>query len=85
MGLLLPVGFLKTQAFILLEGVGDASLGQWEEYTGYAFHLRRRLSSSEQSKVGDAIDTRGTPEQEKRWMRIRQSVSVKYRHLISKD
>lgn len=45
-----------------LVGVGDVDLGQWEDFTGYAFHLRRRLSEAEAELVGDVVDVRGTPE-----------------------
>ena len=50
----------------MLDGVGDAALGEWVSDTasqdGLAFvHLRRRLSVSEASAVGQAIDYRQTP------------------------
>jgi hypothetical protein len=45
-----------------LAGVGDASLGEWREWSGVAFHLRRRLSESEQRAVGPVVDIRGTGE-----------------------
>jgi hypothetical protein len=49
-----------------LEGVGDPSLGEWEEVTPVAYHLRRRISEKEQKKIGEAIDIRGTDEEKKR-------------------
>jgi hypothetical protein len=45
-----------------LEGVGDEVAGQWHEYTGKAFHVRRRLTLEEQDLIGPAVDVRGTPE-----------------------
>lgn len=46
-----------------LEGVGDESLGQWEEGGRSAFHIRRRLSLSEQIEAGLSMrDIRGTAE-----------------------
>jgi hypothetical protein len=39
--------FLRNYALDALRGVGDASQGEWEEWTGYAFHVRRRLSEAE--------------------------------------
>lgn len=45
-----------------LQGVGDPTLGEWREWSGRAFHLRRRLSAREQRSVGQAVDVRGTPE-----------------------
>ena len=52
---------------IALAGVGDANLGQWQEWTGFAFHVRRRLTAEEQAITGDAIDCRGTDEWQKRY------------------
>lgn len=77
---LLPVDYLRKLAFAELEEVGDTSLGQWEEYTGNAFHLRRRLSEDEQKTVGDVIDIRDTPEQEKRWLRVRPHLPNDYKN-----
>jgi len=79
MSIALPVEFLRKQAFKFIEGVGDASLGQWEEYTGYAFHLRRRLSSDEQIAIGDVVDIRDTDEQERRWLKVRQHLPEQHR------
>jgi hypothetical protein len=64
--------FVRHLAEKHLEGVGDASLGEWEEFNEDArvFHLKRRLSAKEQEVVGDAIDIRGTDEQEKRWLKV---------------
>lgn len=45
-----------------LQGVGDPSRGEWREWSGRAFHLRRRLSEVEQRRVGPVVDVRGTPE-----------------------
>lgn len=53
---------LREIALRALEGVGDEVAGQWEEYTGKAFHVRRRLTIEEQGPIGPAVDVRGTPE-----------------------
>lgn len=58
--------FLRTQVHEALAGVGDASRGEWEEWSGRAYHLRRRLSADEQAQVGDAVDVRGTGEEARR-------------------
>jgi hypothetical protein len=47
--------------------MGDASLGEWEEWSGRVYHLRRRLSRKEQSLVGDVVDVRGTTEGKRRY------------------
>jgi hypothetical protein len=53
---------LRDIALRALDGVGDEVAGQWEEYTGKAFHVRRRLTNEEQKPIGPAVDVRGTPE-----------------------
>lgn len=55
-----------------LAGVGDAALGEWSEERLPFFHLRRRLSASEQEQAGDVLDIRGTWEAEKRLNRVRR-------------
>jgi hypothetical protein len=45
--------------------------GQWVEWTGYAYHVRRRLTKAEQSVVGAAVDLRGTPEAASRFEAVR--------------
>lgn len=57
---------LRISALSILSGVGDKSLGEWEEWTGKAYHIRRRLSPEEQLVTGDAIDLRQTPEAKER-------------------
>lgn len=53
---------LRSLAMDALAGVGDETLGQWEEWTGRAFHVRRRLRNKEQEGIGQAVDIRGTAE-----------------------
>jgi hypothetical protein len=53
---------LERQAEKELEGVGDVRLGEWREWSGKAFHIRRRLSAAEQEAVGPVMDIRRTPE-----------------------
>ena len=49
-----------------LDGLGDATLGEWREWTGRAYHLRRRLSAAEADRVGPVRDIRRTPEAHRR-------------------
>lgn len=52
----------EKRARLALDGLGDAQLGEWTEWTGFAFHLRRRLNAAEAARVGPVVDIRGTPE-----------------------
>lgn len=45
-----------------LAGVGDPTLGEWHEWTGKAYHVRRRLTPEEQQSVGPVVDVRRTEE-----------------------
>ena len=42
-----------------LDGVGDATLGEWLQVGDAAVHLRRRLSAAEAELVGPVVDIRG--------------------------
>jgi hypothetical protein len=68
---------VRAAAYAILDGYGDASLGEWEEIGRTAFHLRRRLSAAEQQRVGPVVDIRGTDEAVRRvsrvWRWVRQA------------
>jgi hypothetical protein len=68
-GLAIP-SVLEAECVRQLSGVGDARLGEWREWTGRAFHLRRRLSGREQRQVGPVVDVRRTPEAQRRAARL---------------
>ncbi len=68
-GLPLRAG-LEAECERQLTGVGDALLGEWREWTGRAFHLRRRLNTREQRDVGPVVDIRRTPEALRRANRL---------------
>lgn len=63
-----------------LEGVGDATLGEWEERGENAYHVKRRLSAAEEEIVGVACDIRRTFEARERlhrawaWLRTRPAL-----------
>lgn len=59
-------------ALDVLEGVGDATLGEWWEIGTIAVHLRRRLSLAEAVGVGPVVDVRGTWEMTKRLNAVRR-------------
>jgi len=61
---------LEVEAVRQLEGVGDASAGEWRDWTGRAFHLRRRLSAREARTVGPVLDIRRTREAVMRAQRL---------------
>jgi hypothetical protein len=62
---------LRECALAALEGVGDASLGEWEDWTGRAFHVRRRLTDAECAGL-TVLDIRGTPEAHRRFAVVRR-------------
>jgi hypothetical protein len=66
----LPEDVLRRFALEALKGVGDASLGEWQAMGDSAYHVRRRLSTVEQRRVGPVVDVRGTPEAERRYARV---------------
>jgi hypothetical protein len=65
---------LRARALQALAGSGDPALGQWEEWTGRAFHIRRRLTPVEAKTTGPMLDIRGTPEQQRRFDRMRRAL-----------
>lgn len=60
----------RQECYIQIRGLGDAGRGEWVEWSGKAFHLRRRLSEREQVSVGPVVDIRGTPEAVERLQRV---------------
>lgn len=67
----IPVpALLEAEAERQLRGVGDPTLGEWREWTGRAFHIRRRLSATEQRRVGPVVDIRGSAEAQRRAARL---------------
>lgn len=65
-GLLNPDA-LEQEALRQLAGVGDAGRGEWREWTGRAFHIRRCISVAEQRRSGlTIVDIRRTPEAARR-------------------
>lgn len=74
LGLPLGADDLREKAFAALEGVGDDKLGQWQEWTGRAYHVRRRLTPEEITlgNIGEVVDVRGTWEGTKRINAVRR-------------
>jgi hypothetical protein len=62
---------LRSRALLALHGVGAPRDGQWDEWTGRAFHLRRRLTTEEAIQVGGMLDIRGTPAVEERLAEVK--------------
>lgn len=73
---------LRRAALNAVKGVGDTTLGQWEEWSGTAYHVRRRLSPDEQSLVGDMVDVRGTEEAIRRHAAVKMYLPPSYRDRI---
>lgn len=65
-GLALGSSTLIRRSYAELAGLGDASAGEWLEERPDFVHLRRRLSTREERKVGPVVDVRGTPEAHRR-------------------
>ncbi len=63
---------LRAVALEALAGAGDEALGQWEEWTGRAYHVRRRLTQHEQAATGPVLDIRGTEEARRRLADVRR-------------
>lgn len=59
-------GVLEREALRQLAGVGDPERGEWREWTGRAFHVRRRLTAAEEARTGPVADIRGTGEARER-------------------
>ncbi len=64
------VNDLRRLALVALAGVGDRD-HEWAEFTGYAYHVRRRLTVEEQNLVGDAVDCRGSEEGQRRFEAVK--------------
>jgi uncharacterized protein YeeX (DUF496 family) len=46
--------------------VGDREEGEWEEWTGRAYHIRRRLTATEEEVTGPVQDIRQLNEARRR-------------------
>jgi hypothetical protein len=68
-----PIIRRETLAREVLDGLGDAALGEWTEDAPRVFHLRRRLTVSEAARVGPVVDVRGTSDARER---VRQLTKV---------
>jgi hypothetical protein len=64
---------LRQVALRHLVGVGDRT-HEWDEWSGYAYHIRRRLTDDEQNVIGPAIDLRGTSEARERFESIKDAL-----------
>lgn len=58
----------------VLDGVGSRIAGEWHEWTGKAYHIRRRLTQEEMNVTGPVVDIRGTPEAVMRLALVRHIV-----------
>jgi hypothetical protein len=56
----------ERRALRALDGLGDSAPGEWHEWSGIAYHIRRRLTPAEESRVGPVVDVRGTEEAARR-------------------
>ena len=69
----------------VIEGVGDAGLGEWDERGEIAYHIRRRLTPEEQLNVGPACDIRGGREAQERLTRAWKYLPVNLRGFARRE
>lgn len=67
-----PDDALREAALKAIEGVGDAELGEWEEVSPIACHIRRRCTPREERITDGVVDVRGTPEFARRLAIVRR-------------
>ena len=62
-------GFLRQVAIKALRQVGDATRGQWEEWSGFAYQIKRRMTPQEEvlARIDALRDIRGTEEENARY------------------
>lgn len=72
-------------AYEMLEGFGDATLGEWTEDRPKAFHLRRRLNLAEQKRVGEVVDCRTSPEAQQRYEAIKDLLPPHAIYLVKEE
>jgi hypothetical protein len=80
-----PIFAWRRRAVDGLQGVGDASNGEWEEFTGRAYHIRRRLSAEEEAVIGPAVDLRGTPEAVSRFEAVKPFVNAMHEAMANRE
>lgn len=66
----------RQRAETALSGLGDPMLGEWHEWSGTTFHIRRRLTATEQERVGPALDIRRTPEARRRARQLGDRLAI---------
>ena len=76
---------LRRLAMAELDGVGDVQKGQWEEWTGRAYHIRRRLHDAEEVTIGPAVDCRGTAEWNRRYDAAKMELPEMAKRLASQE
>lgn len=76
---------LRRMARKVLDGVGDRMMGEWEEWTGRAFHIRRRLAPWEQASVGPVVDIRGTDEARTRALVLGDRLSLAPAEVLAEE
>lgn len=76
-----PKDQCQAGALEALAKVGDSSRGEWHEWTGKAYHLRRRLSEMEERMTGPVRDIRETAEAVARVKRLPALAQAWARHI----
>jgi hypothetical protein len=75
---------LEAKARTALAGVGDRRY-EWVDWTGYAFHVRRRLTDAEAAGIDAVLDLRGTEEGRRRLRAIEAQLSPEMRRFALQE
>jgi len=75
---------LEARALKALEGVGDRA-HEWHQWSGFAYHIRRRLTPEEVTWPEEVRDIRGTPEAAARYQRMAQVLGPTTRRLAHEE
>lgn len=70
-------------AYEQLDGFGDAALGEWAEDRPKAFHLRRRLTTKEQERIGEPVDIRGSVDERERMIALMRDLPPELRQAVA--
>jgi hypothetical protein len=80
----LPNNVLRQIAEDSIKGVGDINY-EWHECSGYAYHIRRRLTVEKQKITGAPIDCRNTNDGLRRYETIKSSLPAIAKFMVQEE